>query len=80
MNSTESWKPSLFLNDVLKELLNIIDHPNLNLAVNEGLVYVKRIPKYIVFLLDVANEYLYRKDEYDRKALAMVQQHKISRM
>jgi hypothetical protein len=30
-------------------------------------------------VLDVVNGYLYRKDEYDRKALAIVQQHKISR-
>jgi hypothetical protein len=29
--------------------------------------------------LEVANEYLYNKNEYDRKALALVQTHKIPR-
>jgi ubiquitin-protein ligase len=39
LNATESWKPSLFLTDVLKELLIIIDHPNLNIPVNDGLKF-----------------------------------------
>jgi hypothetical protein len=34
----------------------------------------------LCFFLDVANEYLYKKDEYDRKALIMVQKNKIPRI
>jgi hypothetical protein len=84
LSATESWKASLFLDDVLKELLEVIDRPNLNIPVNDSLYFrflcVFKKTSIVRFFLDVANEYLYKKTEYDRKVLTMIQENKISRI
>jgi ubiquitin-protein ligase len=38
LRATESWKPSLFLSDVVQELVKIIDRPDPSQPMNEGLI------------------------------------------
>ncbi len=83
LDPIDSWKASIFLDDVLKALVEIIDHPDLIIPVNDGLnffLFYFKINSAGLFFVDVANEYLYKKDEYDRKVLQMVQKNKISRV
>lgn len=63
LSPTGSWTPSFRLANVINEMIDVIDHPNLNLPVNDS----------------VANEYLYQKELYDEKLLEIIQNNKLSR-
>ncbi|CAF1377914.1 unnamed protein product [Rotaria magnacalcarata] len=63
LNSNETWKPTAPLVDVIKAVVELIDNPKIDHALNA----------------DIANEYTTNRPEFDRKATAMVKKHGLPR-
>jgi len=63
LNSSETWKPTTPLVDVVKSVVELIDNPKIDHALNA----------------EIASEYTTNKSEFDRKALAMVKKHGLPR-
>ena len=36
LRTEEAWKVSVFLDEILEKVLDVIDHPNLNVPINDG--------------------------------------------
>jgi len=63
LNANEAWKPTTSLVDIVKAVVDLIDHPKIDHALNA----------------EIASEYTSNKSEFDRKALAMVKKHGLPR-
>ncbi|CAF0877122.1 unnamed protein product [Adineta ricciae] len=63
LNSNDAWKPTTSLVDVVKAVVDLIDHPKIDHALNA----------------DIANEYTNNRAEFDRKASALVKEKGLSR-
>ncbi|CAF1582970.1 unnamed protein product [Rotaria sp. Silwood1] len=63
LNSNETWKPTTPLVDVVKAVVELIDNPKIDHALNA----------------EIASEYTSNKAEFDRKALALVKKHGLPR-
>ncbi|UJR14867.1 hypothetical protein I4U23_001852 [Adineta vaga] len=60
---TARWKPNTTLVEVVKAVVEHIDNPDIDYSVNH----------------DIGKEYTERREEFNRKALAMINKHKLSR-
>ncbi|UJR31833.1 hypothetical protein I4U23_019310 [Adineta vaga] len=63
LNSNESWKPTTPLVDVVKAVVDLIDNPKIDHALNA----------------EIASEYTSNRTEFDRKALASVKKNGLQR-
>jgi ubiquitin-protein ligase len=63
LNANEAWKPTTSLVDIVKAVVDVIDHPKIDHALNA----------------EIGSEYTNNKAEFDRKALAMVKKHGLPR-
>ncbi|CAF3652157.1 unnamed protein product [Rotaria socialis] len=63
LQATNNWKPSTILADVVKAIVDIIDHPKIDYAMNP----------------EIHKEYSEKRDEYERKAKQMVREKALPR-
>lgn len=63
LNSNETFKPTTSLTEVVKAVVTLIDHPNIDHALTP----------------EIAAQYTSKRSEFDRKALEMVKAHGLPR-
>ncbi|CAF4134678.1 unnamed protein product [Rotaria socialis] len=63
LQATNDWKPSTILADVVKAIVDIIDHPKIDYAMNP----------------EIHKEYSEKRDEYERKAKQTVREKALPR-
>jgi ubiquitin-protein ligase len=80
LNTSETWKPTTPLVDVVKAVVDLIDNPKIDHALNAGkLFYLNFFNFNFILILEIASEYTSNKSEFDRKALASVKKNGLSR-
>jgi ubiquitin-protein ligase len=80
LNTSETWKPTTPLVDVVKAVVDLIDNPKIDHALNPGLLnFVFLHHLCWIFITEIASEYTSNKSEFDRKALASVKKNGLSR-
>ena len=80
LNTSESWKPTTPLVDVVKAVVDLIDNPKIDHALNAGkMPFILSIYFCFSFSVEIASEYTSNRSEFDRKALASVKKNGLPR-
>lgn len=82
LTRTSRWKQSTTLVEVVKAIINHIDEPDPDYAVNFGKEPTKEnflFDYSVLFFLDIGKEYTQNRTEFNRKALEMTRKHILPR-
>lgn len=87
LNSADTWKPTTPLVDVIKNIVELIDNPKIDHALNAGRKREKHVSLFFItkknsihFHLEIASEYTSNRSEFERKAMAMLKKHGLPRI
>lgn len=82
LRSTETWRTSNTLGDVIKAVVDYIDQPNVYEAHSKGknfLFHVIDLRNLVKFHLAIADEYVNNRAEFNRKANQRIDENPVAR-
>lgn len=80
--TTKTWTATSTLNDVINAIVDYIDKPNIDEPYSRGSIFFSHKNILLIdvcFYLEIGDEYLKRRADFDRKAKECVQNNMVSR-